>query len=246
MDATPRRLRNEPLIEAIWQVQFDSPGAGDALPGVLYSALRGQSPSIQLHRLPAADIPPSVSSVDPILRLAAKFRLEAPDNPFLWQVGEKIAALNCRRPYTGWEQMKTKILELIRIIEGSGLVAQPSQHSLRYIDLLTLNRPPDLSALQLAMNLGGLALSKVPLRLRLEQEYENCLHVVQVATPSRVWLGGVESHGTVVDIETFPTEAPAGWDQVRSHLDVMHESAKRLFFRHVLTEKAIQELEPEY
>ncbi len=246
MDLIPCRLRNEPLIEAIWQVQFDSPGAGDILPGVIYAALRRECPAIRFQRLPAADIPASAARLDQNLRLAAKFRLEVPDEPFLWQVGDIIVTLNCRRPYAGWQRLQTKIFELIEIIEGSGLVPQPLQHSLRYIDLLTLDQPPDLSAVQLVMRLGEVPLTKIPLQLRLELHYEGCLHIVQVATPAHVVLPGGGTQGSVIDIETFPSAAPATWDGVRSQLGGMHESSKRLFFKQVLTEQAIQQLQPEY
>ena len=86
MNHIPKRLRKEPLIEAIWQVQFDSPGAGEALPGLLYATLLKDHPNLQLIRLPIADIPASVAQMDPNLRLAAKIRLDEPGGVFLWQV----------------------------------------------------------------------------------------------------------------------------------------------------------------
>ncbi len=94
MNHIPKRLRKEPLIEAIWQVQFDSPGAGEALPGLLYATLLKDHPNLQLIRLPIADIPASVAQMDPNLRLAAKIRLDEPGGVFLWQVGDRVATLN--------------------------------------------------------------------------------------------------------------------------------------------------------
>jgi len=29
MDRIPKRLTKEPLVEALWQLQFESPGAGE-------------------------------------------------------------------------------------------------------------------------------------------------------------------------------------------------------------------------
>ena len=102
MNRIPKRLKQEPLIEAIWQVQFEPMGdmqIGDLLPGMLYAALRNDHPQLQLHRLPAADIPPQVAQIDPNLRHVAKYRMEEAGLPFLFQVGDRTVTLNCRRPH---------------------------------------------------------------------------------------------------------------------------------------------------
>lgn len=40
MSPMPKRLLKEPLIEVIWQAQFDDTNAGDLLPGVLFTELK--------------------------------------------------------------------------------------------------------------------------------------------------------------------------------------------------------------
>jgi uncharacterized protein (TIGR04255 family) len=246
MNPIPKRLKKEPLIEAIWQAQFESANAGDVLPGLLFAKLRKEYPGIQLHRLPTADIPAVVAQMDPNLRFAAKVRLESADAAFLWQVGDRVVTLNCRKPYAGWSRFKEAILDLIQTIEESGLVPQPQHHSLRYIDLLTLNHAPDLSALQFEMRLGAHPVEKIPLQMRLELPDEACRHIVQIATPAQVQLPDGVREGSVVDLETFTADKPSSWDDVRGRLDLLHDRSKKLFFAHLLTYPAVQALEPEY
>lgn len=246
MNKIPKRLKKEPLIEAIWQVQFESAGAGDALPGLLYAKLRKDYPGIQLHRLPTADIPAIVAQMDPNLRFAAKVRLESSEASFLWQVGDRVATLNCRRPYTGWTSFKKAILDLIQSIEESSLVPEPQRHSLRYIDLLTLDEPPDLSALQISMQLGQYQIKKLPLQTRVELPDRDCAHVVQVATPAQVQLPEGVRVGSVIDLETYIDKPIENWEQVRNQLDLLHDRSKHLFFEHLLTPQAIAALDPEY
>ena len=246
MSRIPKRLKKEPLIEAIWQVQFESPGAGDVLPGLLYAALRKDHPKLQLHRLPAADFPAIVAQMDPNLRLAAKVRLEEPEGSFLWQVGDRVATLNCRKPYAGWAAFREAIISLTKVVEESGLVEQPLRHSLRYIDLLALDDAPDLSALQLSMKLGGHAVNKLPVQIRLELPDGGVNHIIQIATPAQVQLPEGQQTGSVVDLETFPGARAANWEGVRNQLDTLHQKSKRLFFEHLLTAEAIEKMEPEY
>ncbi len=249
MNPIPKRLKKEPLIEAIWQVQFEPAGdapIGDLLPGILFAALRNEHPNLQLQRLPSADIPAHMAQIDPNLRHMAKYRMEEPNSPFMFQVGDRIITLNCRRPYAGWVEFKEKILALVGIVENSGLVPAPLRHSLRYIDLLTLDSAQNLSSLQLSIKLGTFDMEERALQMRVELPDRNCTHVVQVATPAQVMFPEGMKEGCVVDLETSSTESSKGWDAVAMQIDHLHERSKALFFENILTDKAIEQMEPEY
>lgn len=249
MKQIPKRLKKEPLVEAIWQVQFE-PSAGtpigDLLPGVLFTALRSEHPNLQLKRLPSADIPAQMVQIDSNLRHMAKYRMEEPDSPFMFQVGDSIITLNCRRPYAGWAAFKGKILSLVEIVRNSCLVPAPLRHSLRYIDLLTLEPAPDLSSLQLSLTLGAFDIRARPLQTRVELLDGNCTHVVQVATPAQVWFPEGMKEGSIVDLETFSTESLKDWDAIATQIDHMHERSKVLFFENILTANAVEQMDPEY
>lgn len=249
MNPIPKRLKKEPLIEAIWQVQFESAtdtSIGDLLPGILFSALRNQHADLQLHRLPSADIPTQMAQIDPNLRHMAKYRMEAPNSPFMFQVGDRIITLNCRRPYTGWMEFKEKICSLVKIVENSNLVPVPIRHSLRYIDLLTLEPAPNLSFLQISMKLGSFDIKIQPMQTRVELLDGTCTHVVQVATPAQVQFPEGVKEGTIVDLETFFVQSPKDWNEITMQIDHLHDRSKVLFFENILTIQAIEKMEPEY
>jgi uncharacterized protein (TIGR04255 family) len=245
----PKRLRKEPLIEAVWQLVFEPPEnvrAGDILPGLLFAQRRASEPGLRLIRLPAAEIPAPMTALDPGLRTAAKFRLESPDSPFLVQVGDRVVTLNCRRPYAGWAEFKRRALALADQLEASGVIGEPRQHSLRYIDLLTLQPPPSIAALQLPLELGGRRLGASPLQLRLELPDDELIHVLQVLTPAEVQIGAERLAGTLIDLETIAPAKPGGWDSVHDALDRLHDGSKALFFQVVLRPEAVEAMEPEY
>ncbi|QLH49692.1 MAG: TIGR04255 family protein [Candidatus Accumulibacter cognatus] len=249
MNRIPKRLKKEPLIEAIWQVQFESAAGvpiGDLLPGVLFTALRSQHGGLQLERLPSADIPAQMAQFDPNLRHMAKYRMEDKNSPFIFQVGDRIITLNCRRPYAGWTEFKEKILALVKVVENSGLVPAPMRHSLRYIDLLTLEPAPSLSFLQMSMKMGAFDIQSRPMQTRVELLEGNCTHVVQIATPAQVQFPEGMKDGAIVDLETFPAESLKGWSEIATQIDHLHERSKALFFENILTDKAIELMEPEY
>jgi uncharacterized protein (TIGR04255 family) len=249
MNPIPKRLKKEPLIEAIWQAQIEPKEGlpvGDLLPGILYSALKLDYPNLQLHRLPAADIPAPVLQIDPNLRFTAKYRIEEPGSPFLFQVGDRIVTMNCRKPYAGWSAFKERILKLLDLIERSGLVPVPGRHSLRYIDLLTLHTPPDLKALQAQFQMGQWSLQNRPLQMRVELADEGCNHVVQIATPAEANLPEGKLQGSVIDLETFSNSVPSSWQDIRVQIDQIHDRSKLVFYQQLLTAEAIALMEPEY
>jgi len=246
MNPVPKRLRQEPLIEAIWQIQFESPAIGDVLPGVLFSELRSRYPNISLSRLPAADIPAPVAQVDPNLRFVAKVLMEEPGSPFRWQVGDRVVTLNCRKPYVGWESFREEITKLVEILLKSGLVANIQRHSLRYLDLLTLTPPPDLTALKLKVELGDHEIRQNNCQLRLEIPVNSWLHVVQIVTPAVANLPDGALEGTLVDLETLSISPPEDLQQASRELEDLHGQSKDIFFRQILTASAIEKMQPEY
>jgi uncharacterized protein (TIGR04255 family) len=249
MNQIPKRLKKEPLIEAIWQAQFEPKEGlpvGDLLPGVLYSALKVNYPNLQLHRLPTADIPAPVAQFDPNLRFSAKYRMEEPGSPFLFQVGDRIVTMNCRKPYAGWPVFKERILKLVEIIESSGLVPTPTRHSLRYIDLLCLDPAPSLNALQVRFQIGQWSLANRPIQMRVEIPEDDCNHVIQIATPAEANLPEGKLQGSVIDLETSSSAQPGSWHDVRAHIDLIHDRSKAVFYQQLLTADAIALMEPEY
>lgn len=245
----PKRLKKEPLIEAIWQVQLEpapEQALGDVLPGVLFSALRSRQPGLQIRRLPVADIPAPVAALDPNLRFAAKYRIEAPPWPYLFHIGNRVITINCRRPYLGWDDFKVKILELIDVLESSGFVPAPNRHSLRYIDLLQLDTLPGLAGLRVGLTVGDHQIIQDPLQMRVEVADGDCIHVLQVATGAQVRLNDMELQGTLIDQETLAVLPEPSWDRTREGLEALHEASKRLFFCQILSESAVALMEPDY
>ena len=237
------------MIEAIWQVQFqpvENQSIAEILPGVIFTTLRAEIPGLQLKRLPAAEIPPIVAQHDPNLRFAAKYRIESPESPFIFQVGDQIVTVNCRKPDSGWARFKPQVLRLASLLDETGVIVRPQRHSIRYVDLLTLESPPSLSSLRMALAIGDLEIQGRPLQLRVELSDEGCQHVLQVVTPAQINLPEGEETGTLIDLETVSELKGNSLSELDEDLERIHVASKRLFFAQVLTQDAIKRMDPEY
>jgi len=246
MAMVPKRLKKEPLIEVVWQLQFDAPGAAEVLPGLLFTKLQAELPDLRIERLPAAELPAFIGQVDPNLSFAAKVRIKATNSPLVWQVGDRVVTVNCTKPYIGWEAFYTNITSIIRILEESHLIPNPLRHSLRYIDLISLNKEPDLSAIQLDLKIGSYQVNQFPVQIRVEIPETTVKHIVQVVSPAEIMLLDGKHRGTLIDLETLSQRELTSWVELREDLQQLHNASKIFFFTQLLTNSTIEKLEPEY
>ena len=161
----PVRLRKEPLLEAIWEIRFSGakPLVADLLPGMLFKSFPGKYDTA--FRLPGADIPAPVVEHDPNLRYAPKIRLEGANQAVL--IGDRVVSLSCRRPYSGWAKFSDDIRELAEAVQETGLVDRLERFSLKYIDLIELEKPVGLALLDLGWcSLCRLKRKEVPVSRR--------------------------------------------------------------------------------
>lgn len=241
----PKRLRKEPLLEAIWEIRFNSDRGSvvELLPGLIYQAFPGAYPKIE--RLPAANLPPAILQQDLTLRYAPTVKLEG--SPYAVQIGEHVVSLSCRRPYTGWEQFKSKIIELSEKLKETELITQPERFSLKYIDIIPVVSQPSLEPLDIELKLGSRTIYKDPVQLRTEVRENGFVHIIQIATPAHASIPtGEHFDGVLFDIDTIYQEKGGDfWEDFSNNLDKAHDYSKRLFF-HLLKEDTIKLLEPEY
>lgn len=241
----PVRLQREPLLEALWEIRFKSAKASvfELLLGMIYKALSDKYPNIV--RLPAADIPTPVKEFDAALRYAPRIRLEGGN--YAVQIGERSVSLSCRRPYPGWERFSKEIQILVDVLRGTALIEHLERFSLKYVDLIELEQPPDLSCLNVELKLGWLRVDTRPVQLRSEIEDQDLIHIVQIFSPAQVVLPGDQRlSGVLLDIDTIRSlEKGGSWDVMINCLDEAHSASKRMFFE-LLTTETIEKLEPEY
>ncbi len=244
-DQIPKRLRQEPLLEALLEIRFESDHApvSELLPGMLFKELRGSYG--KLVRLPAANIPHPIAERDEGLRYVPTVRLEG--EPFAIQIGERVVSLSCRRPYVGWDEFSKQILNLAKVLEGTGLITRPERFSLKYIDLIDLRTQPSLSYLNVNFAVGGHDITERPVQLRTEIEKNGYIQVLQIASPAQAQVAtGERFNGTLLDIDTIKcSDKDDFWQTLDVRIHEAHTHSKQLFFD-LLSKDTLEKLEPEY
>lgn len=244
----PKRLRKEPLLEAVWELRFQSTAdtVENLLSGIIYEQMRDLfAPPV---RLPAADIPLAARTQQPVLNYTPMFRFGGKNENSCYdiQVGPRAITLNCRRPYAGWGKFRPEIMKLAGGVRKTGLIAAVERFSLKYVDLIPAAAPDYLAPLRGDFRVGAYNLGLSPLQVQSQLADGNFIHVITLLAPARVQAEQMTAEGLLIDIDTiFPATSEEFWDGFESRLGAAHDSNHALFFD-ILKQETIGLLEPEY
>ncbi|AGX88040.1 TIGR04255 family protein [Candidatus Symbiobacter mobilis] len=243
----PKRLRKEPLLDALFECRFDAHfPVSNILPGILFSEFEGEK---QLERLPQSEIPEVIRKSDPNLQYVPLVRIRFQNYSFL--VGDRSVAVACNLPYKGWNDFKATIIKLIGVLKKSGLVDKVLRYSTKYVDLIHSNDPTDqVDLANLSLRIGSHNLTKESYQVRMEISVEGFINIIQIISGTRVIIPGKpEQEGVVIDIDTIKDIGGISVEQLEQDLDSalehIHRVSKETFFD-CLTEQTLMRLEPEY
>lgn len=247
MKTLPKKLKKEPLIDAVFEVRFTSAfPAGSVLPGMLFGKLDGDK---KIEQLPLSQLPNVMRDADPNLRFAPLSRLDW--RRFYINVGDRSVSVGFKHPYPGWDSFKPAIVEVMNILKGADILRSVERYSLKYIDLLPeTDLAKQASFVNFDVTLAGHKLEKEAFHIRLEIPRDGFMHTVQVLSSATATLHTGESRqGLIVDVDTIANQQEVSFDELLSgfsdKLDAIHKANKEVFFD-CLKQQTITALEPEY
>lgn len=248
MNTLPIKLRNEPLIEAIFEIRFESSSsdAGSILPGLLF---RNISTVEKIEGLPIAQIPKEIRDNDPNLRFAPINKLNCSD--FVVNVGDRSVSILFNYTYPGWNDFKGKIIEVMMILSDANIITTVERYSLRYINLLPADSIQEqISLVNLDVMVANRKLEKEIFQIRMEILQNDFIHVIQMKSSAFAVLpNNVEKKGLIADIDTIADQPNIEFQKLLkefpSKLDLIHQSTKNIFFD-CLKPETIERLKPEY
>ncbi|MGO8756001.1 MAG: TIGR04255 family protein [Gallionellaceae bacterium] len=247
MKTLPKKLKKEPLIDAVFEVRFTSAfPAGGVLPGLLFKGLKGDK---RLEQLPLLQLPQVIRDADSNLRFAPLSRLDW--QQFYINVGDRSVSVGFKYPYPGWNSFKPAIIEVMDVLNGADILKSVERYSLKYIDLLpATDLGEQVSLINFDVTLAGHKLEKEAFQIRIEIPRDGFIHAVQVVSSAMATLHtGKSRQGLIVDVDTIAILQGISFEELLSgfpdKLEVIHQANKKVFFD-CLKPQTITALEPEY
>ncbi|WP_113179518.1 TIGR04255 family protein [Agrobacterium cavarae] len=243
----PISLRDEPLIDATFELRFEGQQQlADILPGVLFAAYGGAP---KISRLPFAEIPQPVRASDPNLEFVPILRLDL--DGFAISVGARNVLVSPAMPYPKWPAFRDFIFGVCERIVNSGLQLELERFSLKYVNILQGGSVADqVSKIKMQMAVGDLDYKSGLFSLQLQVPEEDFLHIVSVMTGAVATLpNGTTLTGTILDVDsvchTPSLNIREFLNTFGARLEPLRRANKSKFFSS-LTEDAIQSMGPNY
>jgi uncharacterized protein (TIGR04255 family) len=218
----------------------------DILTGFLLHELQ---PKPTITRLPAAELPRPVRSMDPNLQFAPIQRLDIGD--YFISLGDRNIVISCKLPYQKWPKFKQKILDIISLVQKAGINNQVDRYSIKYINLIQApTNTEQIQKIRMDIKLGDVEVNDEHISLRVQNKDADILHIMSVITGAQAQLhDGTQRSGTIVDIDSIKEvnglDFPTFVESLNSNVETLRQKNKIKFFS-CLTTKAIEEMEPSY
>lgn len=241
---TPRKLSQDPIVEAIFEVRFetDTPPA-DLMAGVLYGSLRKLFPKFE--RLPIADLPKQFLEFAPAFRYQPRVKLTG--DQFALLVGDRSCILSCPKPYAGWETYRQVIFSVLAEIKKADLAKSVERFSLKYANLLSAkDLGEQFSLLRFSARLGDHDLAGILTNIRTEIIVGTTINIVEIQ-PGVTTAGTTNAEqsptGMMLSVDSIERNVEGFWDKYTQRLDDLHSVEKTTFFG-ILTDAAIDRFGP--
>lgn len=244
--ALPRKLGKEPLMDAVFEMRFDSHvPVASIWPGMLYGTLEGDK---SMENLPLTSLPKEFRDLDPNLIHSPLCRISW--GGFWILLGDHVFSVAAKLPYPGWEKFSQAISTAFGVVLRTGMITSVKRCSIKYVDILDGIPLEASSCFNFELALGGRSPKGRPFHVRMEHMEEDLIHSIQVGSAAQYTLTtGAMLSGPVLDIDSvlnLDNEAPELFlEKLTQRTEWLHSANKRVVFD-CLSAAALEYLEPVY
>ena len=228
----PGKLKHDAIVEALLEIRFDAPAVLEVLYGRLADVPSWQG--FVQRRLPTADIPAPIRSLDPQLRFAPSFELRERNGHRSIRIGPQSISYHRGAPYVGWNQFKPELFEVVDQLFAKAGDLTIRRLGLRYLNALTKVQHGVSGVSDLNMRLYVAAEQLVgDLNVNFVKDVSpetKC--TVRVATTQFVQGRLPEGTTAYVDVDVYTNDSFHAKEgaPVRDWINFAHDEEKRAFF----------------
>ena len=237
MNKLPKKISPCPIIEAIFEMRFDSELPEDAIFGVLYSKFRNKYKKVE--QLPILQLPQVVRAQDQNLIYVPHYKLSSGNT--IIQIGPKVFSLANVGEYVGWDEFSEQIQRAHKEVEDTKVVSNLNRVALRYINIFEdINI---LTTTNFKAYLGEVKLNNEKINFSAEMPSKKSISQLKIINSAEAIISGRQIKGSIIDIDSVVN--PKDFNSFLSAIEYSHTEEKALFYK-VLGEQFIKTLNPEY
>ncbi|MGM0655694.1 MAG: TIGR04255 family protein [Thermodesulfobacteriota bacterium] len=237
----PKDINPCPIMEALFEVRFDSGLPGDAIFGIVYNSFKEEYPN--LIKLPILQLPEQIRNSDPALVYNPHYQLR--NDEFVVQIGPKVISIAKQKPYETWKPFHSKIVSTFKDVAGLNIITNISRIALKYINFFQDCNIVDNSNLTIALD--GESLDSKAISLETKITMNNSVSILKVLTNATIAQNNTKMTGSIVDIDTVLAKIPENinLNDLGDYAATLHQDEKQLFYK-ILSEDYMKTLEVTY
>jgi uncharacterized protein (TIGR04255 family) len=243
MDKLPSELKNDTILEAIFELRFEPEPPNEAVFGLIYPVVIDKFQGLKHIPLPLLQLPNVVRNNDIQFRYQPLNRLQG--NGLSISIGPQVISFSIIKPYIGWHKWKPSILDILNKLSDEHVIKNMERTGLRYLNFIERDVFPLINA---EIKIINSMVKRVSTTVRTEIPEGEYLKALQLANNASINENGQIKQGSLIDIDITRNKKIQNSDfkiNLETILDKSHILAKRLFFD-ILKDDFLRELEPVY
>jgi uncharacterized protein (TIGR04255 family) len=242
MARIPRKLKNDPIVEALFELRFTSSEISEVVVGKLASW--EQWKGFTKQRLPLGDVPATIREQDPNLVYQPVLQLEQSEGKHIVKIGPRVFSYHALPPYPGWAVFEPELTSCTEHLFSMLSDVTATRFGFRYINVLTKDHMIEsLRDLNFDIRLAEQALT-CPLNLNYQRTW-TAKHNSIVRIASKEFVQNPTAQlSALVDVDIFTPEEFRSMEgtEAQGWVGEAHEILKKEFFT-LLPEAIIDKLE---
>lgn len=228
-----KKYLNPPIVEAVCEFRFTSDTQWDlAVPGLLYKKIKDDFPNRKQRIIQDVELKIGKQNIEPIVNPREQIIFQNKDKKILIQVGNRILAVNCLKPYPTWNIFQPLIVSSFKKLSEVVKLTRIQRIGLRYINRIEIAESqmklekyfkfkPDLGD-QLPHNLRSFMLGCV---LPFHEINADCDMKITNAVPSEP-----NKHAFILDIDFYlKKHVNATIDDITKWIESAHDRVENIF-----------------
>lgn len=142
-----RKYANPPVVEAVCEFRLTPDTSWDmTIPGLVYERLRDEFPNREQRLIQEVELAQGPEGFQQQIRTSERILFLTEDRKVFVQVGPRLLAINCLKPYPTWENFKPRISKAFESLNEVTDVKGLQRIGLRYINQIVI--PASLTELK--------------------------------------------------------------------------------------------------
>lgn len=247
MAQPPRRLKKDAILEALYEVRFESADLPELVIGRLTDA--GPWKEFAIKRLPVSDIPTPIRISDAGLKHKPVLELRSNDSKTVVKVGSNVFSYHMLPPYRHWENFSREIADSLGTVFNATSNFRAVRLGLRYLNAL---KPAEFKITGFHDLTTSIKVCDEELEPPINLNYsihhgEDHITNVRIASPDFVSGPKIQDMVVFIDVDVFtPPNFETNDENVAVEwMNKAHDFEKLEFFKlipqHVINQLALEE-----